>query len=72
MLAGPLDVNGVSVNVLELIICAHTGASAAAPRLWDTVPGRTVDQVRTLLIAGAAYARTYGPGQQSALPAQRD
>lgn len=61
-LAGATDVTGVSVSVLELVICAHTGASAAEPRLWDTVPGRTLDQVRTLLLAGAAYARRYGPG----------
>ncbi|MFD5891120.1 hypothetical protein ACFWHQ_34865 [Streptomyces sp. NPDC060334] len=61
VLAGPLDLTGVSASVLELVICAHTGASAAEPRLWDLVPGRTVDQVRALLSAGAAYARRYGP-----------
>ncbi|OIJ95404.1 hypothetical protein [Streptomyces colonosanans] len=61
VLAGPVDLTGVSVSVLELVICAHTGASAAEPRLWDKVPGRTVDQVRALLLAGAAYARRYGP-----------
>ncbi|MEW2623631.1 hypothetical protein [Streptomyces sp. NPDC048106] len=61
VLAGPIDLTGVSVSVLELVICAHTGASAAEPRLWDTIPGRTVDQVRALLLAGAAYARRYGP-----------
>jgi hypothetical protein len=61
VLDGPTDLTGVSVNVLELVICAHTGASAAAPRLWDTAPGRTFDQVRALLTAGAAYARRHGP-----------
>jgi len=61
VLDGPVDLKGVSVKVLELVICAHTGASAAEPRLWDTVPGRTIDQVRALLLAGAAYARRYGP-----------
>ncbi|MHB6912799.1 hypothetical protein [Streptomyces sp. DB-54] len=69
VLAGPTDLTGVSVSVLELVICAHTGASAAEPRLWDTVPGRTVDQVRALLLAGAAYARHHGPTAQ--VPAQR-
>ncbi|MFJ9412456.1 hypothetical protein [Streptomyces sp. NPDC101393] len=63
VLDGPLDVKGVSGSVLELVICAHTGASAAAPRLWDTVPGRTIDQVRALLLAGSAYARRHGPAQ---------
>ncbi|MEV7160268.1 hypothetical protein AB0N77_37620 [Streptomyces misionensis] len=63
VLDGPMDVKSVSVSVLELVICAHTGASAAEPRLWDTVPGRTIDQVRALLRAGAAYARRYGPAQ---------
>ncbi|AEY94211.1 hypothetical protein SHJG_p1080 (plasmid) [Streptomyces hygroscopicus subsp. jinggangensis 5008] len=61
VLAGPTDVTGVCVSVLELVICAHTGASAAEPRLWDTAPARTVDQVRALLRAGAAYARLHGP-----------
>ncbi|GAA2767548.1 hypothetical protein GCM10010103_65900 [Streptomyces paradoxus] len=61
VLAGPVDLNGVVIKVLELVICAHTGASAAEPRLWDKVPGRTVDQVRALLLTGAAYARRYGP-----------
>ncbi|MFF5256931.1 hypothetical protein ACFY4K_33495 [Streptomyces leeuwenhoekii] len=60
-LDGPTDVKSVSISVLELVICAHTGASAAEPRLWDTVPGRTFDQVRALLQAGAAYARAHGP-----------
>ncbi|MFF8910939.1 hypothetical protein [Streptomyces olivaceoviridis] len=63
VLDGPMDVKSVSVSVLELVICAHTGASAAEPRLWDTVPGRTIDQVRALLLAGAAYARRHGPAQ---------
>lgn len=61
VLDGPTDVKGVAVSLLELVICAHTGASAAEPRLWDTVPGRTFDQVRALLLAGAAYARAHGP-----------
>ncbi|WP_181800371.1 hypothetical protein [Streptomyces ipomoeae] len=60
-LAGPLDVAGVSIKVLELVICAHTGAGAAAPQLWDRVQNRTADEVRTLLTTGAAYARRYGP-----------
>ncbi|MER7048931.1 hypothetical protein [Streptomyces jumonjinensis] len=64
VLAGPGDLAGVSVSVLELVICARTGAGAAAPRLWDTVPGRTVEQVRTLLLAGIAYARRHGPTAQ--------
>ncbi|GAB1340848.1 hypothetical protein ACE1SV_74380 [Streptomyces sp. E-15] len=61
VLDGHADLRGVSVSVLELIICANTGAGAADPRLWDTVPGRTVDQVRALLLAGAVYSRRYGP-----------
>ncbi|MEU3038120.1 hypothetical protein [Streptomyces griseoaurantiacus] len=60
-LEGPIALTGVSVSVLELVICAHTGAGAAAPQLWDKVPGRTFDQVRALLTAGAAYARRHGP-----------
>ncbi|HUR02966.1 MAG TPA: hypothetical protein VM347_10525 [Nonomuraea sp.] len=61
VLAGPVDLNAVAIKVLELVICAHTGASAASPQLWDKVPGRSVDQVRALLLAGAVYARRYGP-----------
>lgn len=61
VLAGPADLNGVSVSVLELVICAHTGAGAAEPRLWDKAPGRTVEQVRALLMTGALYARRNGP-----------
>lgn len=61
VLDGPVDQTGVCVSVLELIICAHTGAGAAEPRLWDKVPGRTAEQVRALLGAGAAYARRNGP-----------
>ncbi|MFJ6669003.1 hypothetical protein [Streptomyces sp. NPDC091383] len=68
-LDGPVDLAGVSVSVLELIICAHTGASAATPRLWDTVPGRTVDQVRALLLAGTAYAHRYGPATHQPIAA---
>ncbi|CAL9675827.1 hypothetical protein [Streptomyces sp. enrichment culture] len=70
VLDGPLDLKGVAVKVLELIICAYTSAGAAEPRLWDTVPGRTIDQVRTLLLAGAAYARRHGP-TDAAQDAQR-
>ncbi|MFC0602259.1 hypothetical protein [Streptomyces palmae] len=67
VLHGSLDLTSVSTGVLELVICARTGASAAEPRLWDLVPGRTADQVRTLLLIGATYARRYGPmGERSA------
>ncbi|MDI6413158.1 hypothetical protein QLX52_30590 [Streptomyces albus] len=61
VLAGPQDLTDVSLKVLELVICARTGAGSAEPRLWDRVPGRTVAEVRALLLAGAAYARRYGP-----------
>ncbi|MEW2709079.1 hypothetical protein AB0948_29380 [Streptomyces koyangensis] len=60
-LAGPADLTSVSVSVLELVVCALTGAGAAEPRIWDQVPGRTADQVHALLLVGAAYARRQGP-----------
>ncbi|MFJ3497833.1 hypothetical protein ACIPPJ_30170 [Streptomyces sp. NPDC086091] len=60
-LDGHLDLKTVAVKILELVICAHTGAGAAEPRLWDLVPGRTAAQVLHLLHAGAAYADRHGP-----------
>ncbi|MEU2724048.1 hypothetical protein [Streptomyces smyrnaeus] len=60
-LDGDRDVRMVARQVLELLICARTGAAAAEPILWDLVPGRTVEQVLELLAEGEAYARRYGP-----------
>ncbi|UNZ20604.1 hypothetical protein [Streptomyces sp. 891-h] len=61
VLDGDRDVRMVARQVLELLICARTGASAADPILWDLVPGRTIEQVLNLLAEGEAYARHYGP-----------
>ncbi|MGY1583850.1 hypothetical protein [Streptomyces sp. MN13] len=60
VLAGPVDLTSVSARVLELVICARSGAVAVEPRLWDRNPARTLGQVRALLLAGAAYARRHG------------
>ncbi|MFD4578174.1 hypothetical protein ACFWNK_38540 [Streptomyces sp. NPDC058417] len=60
-LDGHRDLKTVAVKILELLICAHTGAGAAEPRLWDLVPGRTAAQVLHLLRAGADYADRHGP-----------
>jgi len=58
---GP-DVKSVSGRCLDLVLRAHTGAPSANHGLWSGREGRTFDEVRDLLVTGAAFAREYGPG----------
>lgn len=69
VLAGDRDLFMVARQVLELVICARTGAGAAEPVLWDLVPGRTVGQVLELLADGEAYARQRGPASPEGVSA---
>ncbi|MFJ7416370.1 hypothetical protein ACIQWZ_37055 [Streptomyces sp. NPDC098077] len=53
-------------DILALLICATTGAPYAHYIDWDEHPARTVEEVLALLVATAAFARTYGPAQTAA------
>lgn len=62
---GDADVRQVSARIFEVIICAHTGASAASFELWTAKPGRRRDEVCELLALAVQFARTAGAGVAS-------
>lgn len=54
---GDADVRRVAARILELILCAHTGAPAAVVEVWVAVPGRGRAEVRELLGLAVQFAR---------------
>ncbi|MFB6814504.1 hypothetical protein ACFCV8_08155 [Streptomyces sp. NPDC056347] len=51
--------------IFEFLIRALTGAPRASYTAWDEHPARRVEDVFGLLAAAAAFARAYGPGQET-------
>ncbi|MGC2997436.1 DUF6197 family protein [Streptomyces sp. G35A] len=55
------DVIWVVDRVLNALVAARTGTSSAQASAWASRRSRTWDDVRDLLTAAAAFARTHGP-----------
>ncbi|MEV0695279.1 hypothetical protein [Streptomyces sp. NPDC050388] len=64
--AGDTDTANVAGYVLDRVIQAHTGSDSARATPWSERQHRTHADVTALLRAGARFARTYGPADQSA------
>ncbi|KPL26286.1 hypothetical protein JI76_38035 (plasmid) [Streptomyces anulatus] len=65
-LHGDTDTAVVAGYVLDRLIQAHTGSASARATAWAERQHRTHADITALLCAGARFARTYGPGQESA------
>ncbi|MFD8961755.1 hypothetical protein ACFXKH_38240 [Streptomyces caelestis] len=65
---GDPDTARVAGGVLDRLIQAHTGSASARATAWSERQLRTHADITALLCAGARFARTYGPGQESAAP----
>ncbi|MDH2392990.1 hypothetical protein QCN29_30280 [Streptomyces sp. HNM0663] len=63
---GDTDTASIGSDVLDLVIQAHTGSDSARATPWSERQHRTHADVTALLTAGARFARTYGPGQETA------
>lgn len=63
---GDTDTAYVAGFVLDRVIQAHTGSDSARATPWSERQHRTHADVTALLTAGAQFARTYGPGQETA------
>ncbi|MEV7114249.1 DUF6197 family protein [Streptomyces anulatus] len=63
---GDTDTAHVAGTVLDRLIQAHTGSASARATAWAERQHRTHADITALLCAGARFARTYGPGQESA------
>lgn len=63
---GDPDTAHVAGGVLDRLVQAHTGSAAARATAWAERQHRTHADITALLCAGARFARTYGPGQESA------
>jgi hypothetical protein len=59
--AGDTDTASVAGHVLDRVIQAHTGSDSARVTPWSERQHRTHADITALLMAGARFARTYGP-----------
>lgn len=59
---GDTDTVSVASHVLDRVIQAHTGSETARATPWSERQHRTHADITALLMAGARFARTYGPG----------
>lgn len=55
------DADRVAERVLDALVAARTGSRTAQAAAWAERTIRTWDEVRSLLDAGAAFARAHGP-----------
>jgi hypothetical protein len=55
------DAHTVADRVLDALVAARTGTRTAQATAWAARTIRTWDEVRSLLDAGAAFARAHGP-----------
>lgn len=62
---GDTDTAIVAGYVLDRVIQAHTGSDTARATAWSERQHRTHADITALLTAGARFARTYGPGQET-------
>ncbi|MEV5249861.1 DUF6197 family protein [Streptomyces werraensis] len=58
---GDTDTATVAGYVLDRVIQAHTGSDSARATPWSERQHRTYADITALLMAGARFARTYGP-----------
>ncbi|GGP80361.1 DUF6197 family protein [Streptomyces melanogenes] len=63
---GDTDTAYVAGFVLDRVIQAHTGSDSARATPWSERQHRTHADITALLTVGAQFARTYGPGQETA------
>ncbi|CAL9327255.1 DUF6197 family protein [Streptomyces sp. SudanB182_2057] len=63
---GDTDTACVAGHVLDRLIQAHTGSATARATPWSERQHRTHADITALLSAGARFARTYGPSQETA------
>lgn len=63
---GDTDTAVVAGCVLDRLIQAHTGSASARATSWSERQHRTHPDITALLRAGARFARTHGPGQETA------
>ncbi|MEW1724299.1 hypothetical protein [Streptomyces sp. NPDC093109] len=63
---GDPDTRDIADAVLTLVVQAHTGSTTARATAWAQRLHRTHPDVTALLIAGAQFARAYGPGASAA------
>lgn len=63
--AGDWDTYSTGRNVLNLVVCASTGAAAGDYKVWEITPGRTAVEVAELLDTAIGFARRYGPTARS-------
>ncbi|WP_328380684.1 hypothetical protein OHB13_38270 (plasmid) [Streptomyces sp. NBC_00440] len=59
---GDGDTKCVAGLVLDLVIQTHTGSDTAKAIAWSERMHRTAEDITALLMAGARFARAYGPG----------
>jgi len=60
---GDPDTASIAIEVLGLVIQAHTGSDSASAVAWSERLTRTQADIAALLAAGSRFARTYGPAE---------
>jgi hypothetical protein len=63
---GDSDTAAIASDVLDLVVRAHTGCDTARATVWSERLHRTHADITALLMAGARFARAYGPAGHGA------